>query len=98
MASWQGVSDFLDRLGEPPSGIGFDAWFNDVWRPFEYNSRGAAAHIWVVSTAVADARSLDELRDNLYANALECGFIPEEFVQYAWERAVRQFENVNDGE
>lgn len=95
MSDWASINYFLDHLGPPTAGS-FEDWFGPVWQDHYSRCRSAAVHTYVLHSAVTDADSLESLRELLASKALECGLIPAEFVEYAWERAVQQFKVIHD--
>lgn len=97
MSDWASINHFLDHLGQVgPTADSFEDWFGPVWQEHYSRCRSAAVHTYVLHSAVTAADSLDSLRELLGSKALEFGFIPAEFVEYTWERAVQKFKAIHD--
>lgn len=97
MSSWASVRHFLDHLGEPEVSLTFEQWFRALWENHTRMCYDAAAHKYAFACAVSEADSLVSLRRLLASKASEVGLEPNGFIEYVWERAVKD-SKFNDDE
>ena len=93
--SWPAVNAFLDHL-EPCTGQEFEEWFEKQWAIHYRRCANAAKHIYIMEHSIAEAGTLKELEEHLRANAHELGFDIDAFMELAWPRAKKKFEQIND--
>tara|TARA_B100000780_G_C21096785_1_gene442387 strand:+ start:469 stop:759 length:291 start_codon:yes stop_codon:yes gene_type:complete len=92
--SWAPVNVFLDHLS-PVKGQEFEAWFDTHWIPHYHKCRDAAKHIYIIDISLASSDSLKSLETNLRKHADELGFDLDEFMEMAWVRAKKKFNDMN---
>lgn len=93
--SWSAVNAFMEHL-EPCNGQEFNEWFEKHWTIHHRRCVDAAKHIYIMEYSIQNARSLDDLNEHLRTNASELGFDIDAFMELAWPRAKKKFEEIND--